>query len=129
VAIAWCAPSQSTPTTIGSLEYVIANGGYAPAPFWFEVLDGLARLERRGMISRIEIDERTRLLSDLSIVIDRPLDSADVLGLELMARRYSLSIYDASYLELALRMKAPLVTRDLALARPAKAAGATLFTA
>ena len=81
------------------------------------------------MISRIEIDERTRLLSDLSIVIDRPLDAADMLGLELMARRYSLSIYDASYLELALRMKAPLVTRDLTLARAAKAAGATLFTA
>jgi predicted nucleic acid-binding protein len=41
--------------------------------------------------------------------IDREPDSAAVLRL---ARGYRLSIYDASYLELALREAAPLATLD-----------------
>jgi predicted nucleic acid-binding protein len=128
VAIAWCVQSQSTAITIASLKYAIANGGYVPPTFWFEVLHGLARLERRGTVSRIDIDEFTRLLSDLSFVIDGPLDAAAMIGLEIMARRHSLNIYDASYVELALRTRTPLATRDAALAKAATAAGATLFT-
>jgi predicted nucleic acid-binding protein len=128
VAIAWCVRSQSTSVTVASLQYAIVNGGYVPAIFWFEVLHGLARLERGGTVSRIDIDEFTRLLSDLSLAIDGPLDAAAMIGLEIMARRYSLSIYDASYVELALRTGIPLATRDAALAKAATAAGATLFT-
>ena len=40
-----------------------------------------------------------------------------------LARQYGLTIYDAAYLELAMRRGATLATSDTALARAAKKAG------
>ncbi len=79
-------------------------------------------------MSRIDIDEFTIRLSQLPLVIDRSLDGAGMIGLQAIARRYSLNVYDASYVELALRTNAPLATRDAGLAKAAVAAGAALFT-
>lgn len=44
-----------------------------------------------------------------------------------LARRYTLSAYDASYLELALRLGMPLATLDEDLQKAAKKAGAKKF--
>ena len=46
-----------------------------------------------------------------------------------LARRYRLSSYDASYLELALRMALPLATLDADLHRAASKAGVKTFKA
>ncbi len=43
-----------------------------------------------------------------------------------MARRYRLSSYDASYLELALRRDLPLATLDAGLRQAARQAGSPL---
>jgi predicted nucleic acid-binding protein len=40
-----------------------------------------------------------------------------------LAERYELSVYDAVYLELAIRSAVPLASRDAALNKVAKAAG------
>ena len=45
-----------------------------------------------------------------------------------LARRYHLSAYDASYLELALRAGLPLATLDADLAKAARKAGVKRFT-
>ena len=45
-----------------------------------------------------------------------------------LARRYKLSSYDASYLELALRSGTPLATLDEDLRKSAKTAGVKQFT-
>jgi predicted nucleic acid-binding protein len=55
--------------------------------------------------------------------VDRLPDEAGVLRL---ARTYRLSVYDASYLELALREAVPLATMDAALAAAARAEQAPL---
>ena len=44
-----------------------------------------------------------------------------------LARRYKLSAYDASYLELALRLGMPLATLDEDLKKAAKKAGVKKF--
>ena len=44
-----------------------------------------------------------------------------------LARRYKLSSYDASYLELALRLGMPLATLDEDLQKAAKKAGVKKF--
>jgi predicted nucleic acid-binding protein len=128
IAIAWCVPSQSTPASVSALKSTFADGGYVPAQFWFEVLHGLARSERRGAVLRAEVDEFVGLLSKLSLKIDTAYDNAAMVRLHVMARHHALSIYDASYLELALRVGLPLATRDAALARAARAAGVALFS-
>jgi predicted nucleic acid-binding protein len=45
-----------------------------------------------------------------------------------LARTHNISTDDAAYLELALRMKLPLATIDIALTRAASAAGVPIFT-
>jgi len=44
-----------------------------------------------------------------------------------LARTHRLSVYDASYLELALREAAPLATLDIELAAAARAEGSELI--
>ena len=127
IAIAWCAPTQATSFTRAALKAVIEDGGHVPAQFWFEVLYSVARLERRGIIARVEADEFVRLLSTLPITIAAALSSSDMVRLHAIARHYGLKIYDAAYLELALRTDWPLATRDDLLADAARQAGATLF--
>ena len=65
-------------------------------------------------------------LESLSIRIDRTPASHVVLAL---ARAHRLTIYDAAYLELALRADVPLATLDQQLARAARAAKVPLLGA
>jgi predicted nucleic acid-binding protein len=44
-----------------------------------------------------------------------------------LAARHNISLYDAVYVELSLRLQLPLATFDSALRRAAKAAGVTLL--
>ena len=131
IAIAWCAPTQATSFTRAALKAVIEDGGHVPAQFWFEVLYSVARLERRGigpLRTGLHLrDEFVHLLSTLPITIAAALSSSDMVRLHAIARHYGLKIYDAAYLELALRTDLPLATRDDLLADAARQAGATLF--
>jgi predicted nucleic acid-binding protein len=58
-------------------------------------------------------------LARLRIGLDRDADDEMVLGL---ARTHQLTVYDAAYLELAVRMDAPLAMVDRRLAAAARAA-------
>ena len=80
--------------------------------------------ERRKRLSRADVDYAWRRLSLLNIEIDQQSDDEQSLAL---ARRKSLSFYDASYLELAQRTNFPLATRDRALTNAAKAEGVRLI--
>ena len=85
-------------------------------------------LEHRGIIARPDVDEFVIALSEMPLTVDAAYDSVAMPGLYEVARRYGLKIYDAAYLELALRSGLPLATRDEALSpSAAEAAGATLF--
>lgn len=100
-----------------------------PPLFWFEVLYGLEKLVRKRTVGRSELEEFVVLLSNLSLIIHEAHTTAHVLDLYVMARRYEINIFDAAYLELALRTNLPLATRDEALARATVQAGARLFNA
>jgi predicted nucleic acid-binding protein len=106
------------------LEAIAADEAIVPTLFWFEIRNMLLMAERR---KRIAAAKTTAFLSDLALltfaVDDLPREAA-VLDL---ARRRSLTVYDAAYLELALRRNAPLATLDQALIRAARKEGATLF--
>lgn len=128
VAIAWCVRSQATPLTDAALAAVVATGGRVPSPFWFEVLYGLAVLQRRHVVLAGVVDEFLVNLSELMLAVGATPSPEQMIDLRRLASRYDLSIYDAAYLDLALRSGLPLVTRDVALARAAEQAGAVLFT-
>jgi predicted nucleic acid-binding protein len=95
------------------------KGDYALVPtlWWFELRNALVVNERRG---RITERQTARFLSDverLAITVDRTPDQSGVLTL---ARRHRLTVYDAAYLELAVRNLLPLATLDQMLAAAAR---------
>jgi len=91
--------------------------------WWFEVRNGLVMGERRGLLTEGRTARFLRELSRLAIIVDGVPDDSGVLTL---ARRGRLTVYDASYLELAVRKDFPLATLDKALTDAARAEGVSL---
>lgn len=116
----WAFPDESSPVADTAQERIGFDHSVVPALWWYEVRSVLLIGERTG---RIEPAGTAGFLADLarlSIEVDRDPASEVVLAL---ARSHRLTVYDASYLELALRLGVPLATLDRALAAAARAVG------
>ena len=90
-------------------------------PIWhLEVRNGVLLAERRGRITAAGADQRLGFIRELTTNTD---EFSDLEAAFALARAHGLSFYDATYLELALRLHAPLATLDNALERAASAQG------
>ncbi len=119
----WCFPDEASPVADLAFEQVGAGSAIAPVVWWFEVRNVLVVNERRG---RIDPPGTAAFLADLArlrIDLDRQADGEMIVAL---ARSHRLTVYDAAYLELALRVDAPLATLDRKLAAAARAVGVPL---
>ena len=76
--------------------------------------------ERRG---RIEPADTDTFLSDLALLPIRIEGVPNARQVVALARKHGLTAYDAAYLELAVRLGAPISTLDRALAGAARAEG------
>ena len=94
-----------------------------PTLWWFEVRNILIVNERRGRIEPTDSDMFLNDLTRLPIRIDGGPDERLVVAL---ARKYRLTVHDAAYLDLAVRLTAPMATLDRALADAAQAEGLEL---
>jgi predicted nucleic acid-binding protein len=124
VGVAWAAASQSSDETRSLLDEVAAGRPCVIPGLWmFEVANTLLVLVRRRRISADEYARARHDLTELRPVVD---DEGPHLAfgetLEL-ANKHALSVYDAAYLELALRKSLPLASRDEALNKAAGRAG------
>ncbi len=126
VAVCWAFEDEDHPTARLALERIRTDEAIVPALWWFEVRNTLIVNERRGRITDGDTVAFLRTLSRLAITIDREPNETDVLTL---ARRYRLTVYDASYLELARRQDVTLATLDKDLAAAALGQNITLLKA
>lgn len=94
--------------------------GLVPALWWFEVRNVLIINERRRAISEAETARAAQEWAQLDIAID---NSPDEIAIMRLARKHRLTVYDATYLELALRERLPLATLDATLAEAARQEG------
>lgn len=95
----------------------------APSIWPLEVANVISRAEARNLLVNARSAEFLRLLDALAVSVDGET-AAYALGTTLeLARRYSLSAYDAAYLELSLREGVPLATLDADLHHAAEKAG------
>jgi predicted nucleic acid-binding protein len=100
-----------------------------PVTWGLEISNVIARSELKGALTEAQSEAFLEMLDAAPITIDAP-SAAHALSETLqLARRYRLSSYDASYLELALRAGLPLATLDEALERAASKAGVKLLKA
>jgi predicted nucleic acid-binding protein len=128
VAIGWIHRSQATPLTDALLD-AIGDGTLleVPALFPLEVANALTVLARRR---KLTADERTTALGwlrGLTFRVDHEASALALSTLAGLADRYTISVYDASYLELAQRRQLPLACKDGPLRTAATEAAVKLW--
>ena len=124
VGVAWVVAAQST-SAAAELRERIASGEpfYVPALWPLEVSNALLVLCRRGRISSEERAAACSLLVRYRPVLDGEGPRLAFSRLLDLSDEHGLGIYDATYLELAIRRKAPLASRDSALNKAARRCG------
>jgi predicted nucleic acid-binding protein len=98
-----------------------------PSIWPYEVANVCSGLERQGVASRAAVECYFASLGKLPIVVDIESHGECYSRTYALSVAYRLSVYDAAYLELALREAGPLATNDERLATAARAAGVPLF--
>jgi predicted nucleic acid-binding protein len=98
-----------------------------PVTWALEVTNVLARGESKQWLTEAQSESFLEMLAAMPIIADHATFSAALGDTLQLARRYRLSSYDASYLELALRSGLPLATLDAALNKAARKAGVLRF--
>jgi predicted nucleic acid-binding protein len=123
IAMAWSFPDERDPESIAAGKHILAEHAIVPALWRWEVQNVLVNAERRGRVASGTVADILRALQALPITVDAmPLIPA--FGAESqLARRFTLSVYDAAYLELAARRGLQLATKDAALRAAASALG------
>ncbi len=96
---------------------------WAPGLLWSEIRNILVMNERRGRLTPGLSEDALQAVERLEIGFDTQPASGTVLRL---ARQHGLTVYDALYVELAIRKGAVLATLDRAMAKAAQAEGVTV---
>jgi predicted nucleic acid-binding protein len=109
------------------LDAMKQDNALVPVTWGLEVANVIARAEAKGLVTEARSGAFLEMLQGVDIDVDSAT-FAQALSVTLqLARRYKLSSYDASYLELALRLGMPLATLDEDLQKAAKKAGVKRF--
>ena len=121
--MAWVFADEASPETDRLRESLIDGRAFVPALWPIEVGNVLWVATSRGRITRDEWTRVRNSLNGLPVEIE-PVSAGRVWEAVLtLADEHGLSVYDAMYLELALRMQLPLATLDRRLAAAAIAKG------
>ena len=127
VAMAWVFADERNESTDALRESLVQDNAVVPALWPIEVGNVLLVATRRGRITKAEWPRVCDDLLALPIDID-PVSSERVLRTVLpLAETNNVSVYDAMYLELALRLGMPLATLDQQLAAAGKANGLVIL--
>lgn len=121
VCLSWFFPDERTSFTDTALQVAAQEECWVPSVWRLEFPNALLVAEKRRRLTRAErlqvLDEAARLAIRVDTLVH------DIRQISALSDKYGLSTYDASYLELALRLPAPLITLDKELATSAAAAG------
>jgi len=123
VTMAWCFGDEATAAAFAVLDRLGSETAVVP-PHWFlEVANVLTMAEKRKRMTAPATTEFLKLLSALDIEIDNVTADRTFPHVLPLCRKYSLTSYDAAYLELAIRRQLPLASLDNELRLGAKHAG------
>lgn len=125
VTLCWFFAAQSCQLADNALIAARTSSILVPTLWWYEVRNILIVHERKRKIREADSKGFLDDLARLTIQIDHAPNEKAVLRL---ARTHKLTVYDASYLELAARESAQLATLDSELVAAAKAERVTLFS-
>ena len=127
VALSWCLVDEDDDYAKAVLALMPEAEAWVPEIFTLEIANTLLVAERRNRMISTQTASAIHLIESLPVFIDSQT-SASALGAILnLGREQGLASYDAAYLELAIRLKLPLVTLDERLAKAATRCCVLLF--
>jgi predicted nucleic acid-binding protein len=121
--LAWIYSDEITEPIRHVFDLVGENGAWVPGLWKLQVANILEMGVRRG---RHDADFRSATLADLDLLpisVDAETDRQAWGATLRLSERHRLTLYDAAYLELALRRGLPLASLDVELRRAAQAEG------
>jgi predicted nucleic acid-binding protein len=127
VSLAWYFSDEADPYAEDVARSLPAFQALVPAVWPLEVANAILMGERRKRGTAATATQWAGLLTSLPIAVDEPSFGRVFRDVLELARAQYLSVYDASYLELAIRSGLPLATLDDRLRQAAAAAGVRPF--
>jgi len=129
ITLGWHFEDERTAAVDRVLDQVTEDGAIVPTLWGLEVANGFRTAIRKKRVSLAFRDEALRALSKLPISLDPETGTRAWTETLALADRFDLTLYDAAYLELALRRALPLATLDQSLRVAGQALGVTLLGA
>jgi predicted nucleic acid-binding protein len=127
VSLAWFLEDERNTFTDAVLRATEQLDHWVPTVWPLEFANGLLMAQRRRRIDRTaRLDALERVLLLPGLHIDQ--GPIDMTAISALAERRDLTTYDASYVELAMRLGIDLVTLDRDLANAATAEGVVVQT-
>jgi predicted nucleic acid-binding protein len=121
VGVAWAVPAQASTDTDTLLDAVASGTPVVVPSMWpFEVANALTVLARRRKILPEDRETAVTALHGLPTAVDDEGISLALTKIADLAGETGLSVYDAAYLELAIRRRLPLASTDSELVKAAK---------
>ncbi len=125
--MAWLFEDEATRNTEALLDRLKTEEAFVPKLWVYEVGNVLLMAERRKRITEAQGRRFTQLLESLPISISDSHLVSLWSSAVVVARAHNLSVYDGTYLDLAMREGMPLATRDRALRRAARKLGVAVL--
>lgn len=128
VAIAWIHPAQATAETDAMLERLAVGDSLVVPALWpLEVANAITVLRRRRKLTAEEARVAIAIVRELPAAIDHEAAAVAFTRLVDLASEHELTVYDATYIELALRRRLPLASADARMKQAAVRSGVDLW--
>ena len=125
--LAWVYGDEITEPIRHVFDRVSENGAWVPGLWKLEVANILEMGVRRGRHDAAFLNSTLADLALLPISVDTETDRQAWGATLQLSERHGLTLYDAAYLELALRRGLPLASLDAELRRAAQAEGVVVI--
>jgi predicted nucleic acid-binding protein len=123
LTLSWIFQDERTIAGMKLLDEISQDGAIVPALWRLEIANALQMAVKRGRISVALRDHALRRFEQLPIEVDSETDGQAWRGTLQLSDHHRLTLYDAAYLELALRRGLPIATRGQDLENAAQVAG------
>jgi predicted nucleic acid-binding protein len=127
--LAWIYPDETTDAVRRVFDTIAADSCFVPTLWRLEVANGLTIAVRRGRITPAFRADALNVLELASIAVDMETGTHAWNAALYLADQFGLTLYDATYLELARRRSLPLASLDIDLRRAGHALGLPLLGA
>ncbi len=120
---AWLLPDERSTGAVGIARLIDETETWVPQLFPIEICNALLAAERRQRVSDAYVQDQLAALQRMPLRLDTETNTGIWSTTFELAKAERLTVYDATYLELALRLGAELATLDRDLAAAARRRG------